>query len=93
MQMDDKLKKAVALKYEPDKDNAPRITAKGKAMVAQRIIDLAQKEGIPIQEDPDLVGALVQLDFLEEIPPELYHAVAEVLAFAYRLNRKMMKNQ
>lgn len=93
MRMDDKLKKAVALKYEPGKDDAPRVTAKGKGMIAERIIELAHKEGIPIQEDPDLVGALVQLDFLEEIPPELYHAVAEVLAFAYRLNRKMMGSE
>ena len=45
---------------------------------------------VPIQEDPDLVGALVQLDFLDEIPPELYGAVAEILAFVYGLNRKMM---
>ena len=41
-------------------------------------------------EDPDLVGALIQLDFLEEVPPELYKAVAEILAFAYRLNRRVM---
>ena len=86
----DKLKKAVALKYEPTKDNAPRVTAKGVGLVAERIIELAGKEGIPIQEDPDLVGALVQLDFQEEVPPELYKAVAEILAFVYRLNRQKM---
>ncbi len=86
----DKLKKAVALKYEPIKDNAPRVTAKGVGLVAERIIELAGKEGIPIQEDPDLVGALVQLDFQEEVPPELYKAVAEILAFVYRLNRQKM---
>ena len=86
----DKLKKAVALKYEPIKDNAPRVTAKGTGLVAERIIELAGKEGIPIQEDPDLVGALVQLDFQEEVPPELYKAVAEILAFVYRLNRQKM---
>ena len=87
---DDKLKKAVSLKYEPAKDNAPRVTAKGAGLIAERIIELAKKEGIPISEDPDLVGALIQLDFQEEIPPELYRAVAEILAFAYRLNRRMM---
>ena len=88
MKPTEKRKKAVALKYEPLKDQAPRVTAKGGGLVAERIIALAKKEGIPIQEDPDLVGALIQLDFHEEIPQELYKAVAEILAFAYRLNRK-----
>lgn len=88
--MGNKLKKAVALKYEPGRDNAPKVTAKGQGILAERIIELAQKEGVPIQEDPDLVGALVQLDFLDEIPPEFYGAVAEILAFVYGLNRKMM---
>lgn len=90
---DDKLKKAVALKYDREKDSAPKVTAKGTGLIAERIIELAQKEGIPISEDPDLVGALVQLDFHEEIPPELYRAVAEILAFAYRLNKKMADHQ
>ncbi|MBN1847745.1 MAG: EscU/YscU/HrcU family type III secretion system export apparatus switch protein [Deltaproteobacteria bacterium] len=88
--MGNRLKKAVTLKYEPGKDNAPKVTAKGQGIIAERIIDLAREEGIPIQEDPDLIGALIQLDFLEEIPPELYGAVAEILAFVYGLNRKMM---
>ena len=86
---DNKWRRAVALKYEPRSDHAPRITAKGSGIVAERIIELAIKEGIPIKEDPDLVGALSQLDFHEEIPPELYKAIAEILAFAYRLNRGM----
>ena len=88
----DKIIKSVAVKYEPSKDNAPRVTAKGAGRIAERIIEIAMKEGVPIKEDPDLVGALMQLDFQEEIPPELYGAVAEILAFAYRLNRKMMEN-
>ncbi|MFO7783488.1 MAG: EscU/YscU/HrcU family type III secretion system export apparatus switch protein [Thermodesulfobacteriota bacterium] len=82
-----RLKKAVALKYEPGENNAPRVTAKGKGLLAERIIEIALEQGVPISEDPDLVGALIQLDFDEEIPPELYQAVAEILAFAYRLNR------
>lgn len=85
----DKLKKAIALKYHPDQDQAPRVTAKGRGLVADRIIELAREEGVPITEDPDLVGALIQLDFEEEIPLELYRAVAEILAFAYRLNRNV----
>ncbi|MFH1491614.1 MAG: EscU/YscU/HrcU family type III secretion system export apparatus switch protein [Pseudomonadota bacterium] len=86
-----KLTKAVAHKYEPAKNSAPKVTAKGSGRVAERIIEVAEKEGIPLQEDPDMVGALMQLDFEEEIPPELYHAVAEILAFAYRMNRRMME--
>ena len=81
-------KKAVALKYDASKDRAPRVTAKGAGLVAGRIIELARKEGIPIQEDPDLTGALMELDFQEEIPPQFYKAVAEILAFVYRLNRR-----
>ena len=83
-----KCKKAVALKYEKGRDNAPRLTAKGRGKIAERLIKLAREEGIPISEDPDLVGMLSQLDWYEEIPPHLYQAVAEILAFAYRLNRK-----
>lgn len=90
---DNKLKKAVALKYDRTKDSAPRLSAKGTGHVAERIIELARQEGIPISEDPDLVGALVQLDFYEEIPPELYRAVAEILAFAYRMNKKMIDDR
>lgn len=84
-------KKAAALRYDSAKDKAPRVTAKGSGPVAERIVEAAKREGIPIQEDPDLVGALMELDFYEEIPPELYQVVAEILAFAYRLNRRMMK--
>jgi flagellar biosynthesis protein len=83
-----KCKKAVALKYEKGRDNAPRLTAKGRGKIAERLIKLAREEGIPISEDPDLVGMLSQLDWYEEIPPRFYQAVAEILAFAYRLNRK-----
>ena len=85
----DKIKKAVALKYDREKDTAPRVTAKGTGLIAEKILELAEKEGVPITEDPDLVTALAQLDFYDEIPPELYRAVAEILAFAYRINNKM----
>lgn len=84
-----RVKKAVALKYERSKDRAPRVTAKGARKIAERIIELAREKGIPITEDPDLVGALMKLDLQEQIPEELYKVVAEILAFAYRINRKM----
>ncbi len=87
----ERIRKAVALKYRQGRDRAPRLTAKGFGLTAERIIDLARSKGIPIEEDPDLVAALAQLDFHEEIPPELYQTVAEILAFVYRLNQRMKR--
>ena len=80
------LKEAVALKYSPPKDAAPKLMAKGRGLVAEKIIELARKHGIPIQENPDLVKILAQLDLEEEIPPSVYQVVAEILAFVYSLN-------
>ena len=81
-------KKAVALKYQPDKDNAPKVTAKGSGNVAEKIIEIARKHGIPVKDDPDLVNVLSKLDIKEEIPASVYVVVAELLAFAYSLNKK-----
>ena len=81
-------KKAVALKYTPEVDRAPKVTAKGSGLMAQKIIELAKKHGIPIQEDPALVQVLSQLDFYQEIPPSIYLVVAEILAFIYSVNQK-----
>ena len=81
--------KAVALHYEAGHDRAPRVTAKGQGLLAQRIIDIAREHGVRIHEDPDLVALLSKLDVEAEIPDELYRAVAEVLAFVYRLNQRM----
>ena len=61
-------------------------------MVAEKIIDIARKQGIPVKDDPDLVEVLSRLDLDEEIPPELYVIVAELLAFVYSLNRKKGSN-
>ena len=82
-------KTAVAIHYDED-DIAPRIVAKGKGEIADRIIAVALENNIPIQEDTVLAKALAQVDLEEMIPPELYNVVAEILAFVYRLR---MKNQ
>ncbi|MBM4339159.1 MAG: EscU/YscU/HrcU family type III secretion system export apparatus switch protein [Deltaproteobacteria bacterium] len=82
------VKKAVALKYTPSRDQAPRVAAKGQGLLAQKIIELARHHGIPIQEDPALVQVLAQLDFHQEIPPEAYLVVAEILAFVYSMNQR-----
>jgi flagellar biosynthesis protein len=81
-------RQAVALHYLPKVDRAPKVTAKGSGPVAGKIIELAKKHGIPIQEDPALVQILAQLDFNQEIPPSVYGVVAEILAFIYRMNQK-----
>lgn len=79
-------KNAIALEY--DGENTPTVTAKGTNEIAQKIIEIAKLQGIPIQENPDLVYLLSQVDLGEDIPEMLYTAVAEVLAFAYWLTGK-----
>ena len=81
--------KAVALKYNKDKDAAPKITAKGRGFIAEKIVEAARAHNVPLHEDKNLVQVLEALDLETEIPPELYRAVAEVLAFIYRLNGRM----
>jgi flagellar biosynthesis protein len=81
-------KKAVALRYDPGQDPAPRLVAKGQGHIAERIIQIAQEHGVHVQEDPDLVELLAALDLGQLIPEELYAALAEILAFIYRLNRR-----
>lgn len=84
---------AVALGFDVDKDSVPKVLAKGAGHVAARIIELAKEHNIPIREDADLVQALAKLDLGEIIPPELYPAVAEVLAYVYRINGKKVSRQ
>ncbi len=79
---------AVALGYQMDRDAAPRVLAKGQGKVAQRLIELARENDIPIRTDPELVASLAKLDLGEAIPSELYPAVAEVLAWVYRMNQQ-----
>lgn len=74
-------KKAVALRYDHEKDIAPVVVAKGRGDLAERIIEIARREGIPVVEDTDLVEALIRIEVFEEIPPQLYEAVAKVLVF------------
>jgi flagellar biosynthesis protein len=87
--MKKKKARAVALKYETEKDSAPRVVAKGRDLIAEKIIETARAHNVPLYEDKNLVQVLEALDIDTEIPPELYRAVAEVLAFIYRLNAKI----
>ena len=79
---------AVALEYQPLGGQAPRVVAKGKGSVAERILELARKAGVPIKEDPVLLSLLSHLNVDQEIPPEAYRVVAELLAFIYRVHHR-----
>jgi flagellar biosynthesis protein len=81
--------KAAALKYEMKKDRAPRVVAKGKGLIAEKILEVAREHNIPLYQDKELSQVLEALDIDTEIPAELFRAVAEVLAFIYRMNKKM----
>jgi len=76
----------VALVYASN-DAAPRVVAKGRGLVAQAIIDKAHAHGVYVHESKELVALLMQLDLDERIPPQLYHAVAELLAWVYRIEK------
>ena len=79
---------AAALEYNTDRDAAPRVIAKGRAAVADKIIALAREHNIPIHSDPGLVQLLSKLEIDEQIPVELYRAVAEILSFVYQANNR-----
>ena len=79
-------RRATALRH--DGRDAPRVVASGRGHVADRILEAAREAGVPLREDPVLLEALATLELEQEIPPELYKAVAEALAWAYRLAGK-----
>ena len=81
--------KAVALRYDAADEPAPRVIAKGAGLTAERIIEVARQHNIHVHNDPGLVNVLSKLDVDTVIPEGLYVAVAEVLAFVYRLNERM----
>ena len=85
----EKTPKAVALSYEPEVANAPRVVAKGTGALAQRILEVAFAAGIKVREDADLVEILQAVDLDREIPIEAFQAVAEILAYVYRANGQM----
>ena len=75
--------KAAALSYDPQKDCAPRLAAAGKGLTAEKIIEIAKENHIPLYKDPALADILLELNISREIPPELYRIIAEVLVFVY----------
>jgi flagellar biosynthesis protein len=81
-----KVKQAIALEYDPN-DIAPKVIATGSGHVAERILDEAKKENIPVHEDEKLAATLSKLDVGENIPPELYEVVAEILVFVDAMDK------
>lgn len=79
---------AAALEYDAEHDAAPRVVARGRGAIAETIIALAREHNIPIRSDPGLVQLLSRLEIDEQIPLELYRAVAEILAFVYQANSR-----
>lgn len=88
MTEENKTKKAVALLYAAERSSAPQVVASGRGQIAERIVETAREHGLHIMEDPDLLEILSKVPVGEEIPEELYQAVAEILAFVYRINGK-----
>lgn len=82
------LKKAVALRYDTARENAPRVVASGKGYLAEKILQTAGEAGVPVYEDSALVEMLSVLDLSSEIPVELYRVVAEILVFVYFVDKQ-----
>ncbi|MDH2431239.1 hypothetical protein WH50_21310 [Pokkaliibacter plantistimulans] len=83
-----KKKLAAALEYDPSKGKAPQVTAVGSGFIAEQIIALAKEANVPLHEDAHLAAMLSQMDPGDEIPEQLYVAIAEILAFLFRLKEK-----
>lgn len=81
-------KTAVALTYDPGKADAPRVVASGRGPIAEQIIAVAKAHGITLREDPDLAEILAAVEIDSQIPLEAWTAVAEILSYIYRANRR-----
>lgn len=83
-----KTKQVAALKYSPESNRAPEIIAQGSGKIAEKIIEKAIENDVPIYQNDELVSALNQFSIGDEIPPELYDVVAEILVFVNSIDKK-----
>jgi len=83
-------RRAAALAYDAATDGAPRVVAKGQGLVADQIVERARAAGVPIQQSSELAAMLTAVELDAAIPPALYLAVAEVLAWVYRLETRQL---
>jgi len=81
--------KAVALRYDKTKENAPRVLAKGEGESAKNIIKIAKLHNLPIKKDEDLIELLSKVELDKEVPKELYQAVAELFSYIYKISNNM----
>ncbi len=86
--MDEPIKKAVAIKYNKEEDDAPKVVAKGKNLIAEKIGKIAKENDIYIKKNANLANELYKLNINEEIPEELYEAVAKILIYIYNLKHE-----
>jgi flagellar biosynthesis protein len=86
--MSDETEIAIALKYDKDKDSAPRVVAKGMRIKAEKIREIAKLYNIPVMRNVPMANALYRVDVGQEVPEELYDAVAEILNFVYALQQE-----
>ena len=91
--MSKKTQKAAALKYDRAKASAPKVVAKGKGTSAQKIIEIARENNLPIRKDEDLIELLSKVELDKEVPQNLYKAVAEVFSFIYKTTNKDSKTR
>ncbi|MCX6076269.1 MAG: EscU/YscU/HrcU family type III secretion system export apparatus switch protein [Campylobacterales bacterium] len=82
------MKKAAALRYDKEKENAPKVIAKGEGRTAENIIKIAELHNLPIRKDEDLIELLSKVELDKEVPEALYKAVAEIFSFIYKVTKK-----
>lgn len=82
------MKEAVALRYDKEKEGAPRVVAKGQGQTAENIIKIAELHKLPIRKDEDLIELLSKVEIDKEVPEALYKAVAEIFSFIYKMTKK-----
>lgn len=85
------LARAVALMYNVHDDSTPRVAAKGTGLFAEKIIEIARKHDIPIRKDRNLLALLAKVDVMDEISPELFAVVGEILTFIYKMNERKIE--
>ena len=83
-----KRKQAAAIRYDPDRQNAPVLTARGEGHMAEKILEIAREENIPVIQDPVFTGQLMGMEPGSELPEELYEAAARIVAFVWRMRQE-----
>jgi len=89
----DSIKKVIALRYDHVKEQAPKVIAKGSGLLADEILEAAKHHDIHVHEDKALVELLSKLEVHQQIPEELYEAVAEIFSFVYNIEKELISKE